>query len=76
MRIIENPQQFRERLRAKLKEQIAGPNANDAVAADTADDSESKIAINLERGIYNFILQKASRENIVKKWDNPYFVQA
>ena len=76
MRIIENPQQFRERLRAKLNEQIVGPNANDAVAADTADDSESKIAINLERGIYNFILQKASRENIVKKWDNPYFVQA
>lgn len=83
MRIIENPQQFRERLRAKLKEQILCSDA--AAAADTAtvatvataveDTTASKIAINLERGIYNFILQKSSRENIVKKWDNPYFVQ-
>jgi DNA-directed RNA polymerase subunit M/transcription elongation factor TFIIS len=81
MRIIENPQQFRERLQAKLKEQIL---CSDAAAADTAtvatvatveDTTASKIAINLERGIYNFILQKSSRENIVKKWDNPYFVQ-
>ena len=82
MRIIENPQQFRERLRAKLSEQIHGSNtdtdadADADVDADTTTGSKSKIAINLERGIYNFILQKASRENIVKKWDNPYFVQA
>jgi transcription elongation factor S-II len=83
MRVIENPQQFRERLQAKLKEQILCADAT--AAADTAtvatvatvveDTTASKIAINLERGIYNFILQKSSRENIVKKWDNPYFVQ-
>ena len=79
MRIIENPQQFRERLQTKLKELILGSSDPDVEATTTAATAtaatESKIAINLERGIYNFILQKASRENIVKKWDNPYFVQ-
>ena len=80
MRIIENPQQFRERLQTKFKEQILCSDATatataTATAATAAEDTASKIAINLERGIYNFILKKASRENIVKKWDNPYFVQ-
>ena len=86
MRIIENPQQFRERLQAKLKDQISGTGCDgDSISGGVAADSSSssysssttasKIAINIERGIYNFILQKASRENIVKKWDNPYFVQ-
>jgi transcription elongation factor S-II len=87
MRIIHNPQQFRERLQTKLKELVLlGPGGVDVADAtsDTGTDSNcgsrndtaaSKIAINMERGIYNYILQKASRENIVKKWDNPYFVQ-
>ena len=88
MRIIENPQQFRERLQAKLKELVLlGPGGVDALenattgigGTDSNDgsrsDAASKIAINMERGIYNYILKKASRENIVKKWDNAYFVQ-
>jgi DNA-directed RNA polymerase subunit M/transcription elongation factor TFIIS len=29
---------------------------------------------NLEKGIYNYAIQKASSKNIVKKWDNPSFV--
>ena len=88
MRIIENPQQFRERLQANLKELVLlGPGGVDAVenattgigGTDSNDgsrsDAASKIAINMERGVYNYILKKASRENIVKKWDNAYFVQ-
>jgi len=32
-------------------------------------------SLNLEKGIFNFSLKKAELLNIVKKWDNPYFVQ-
>lgn len=68
MRIIENPTQFRVNLRDKIKGVLVCP--------DTCDDgTATMLACNLERGIYNFILQKSTRENIVKKWDNPYMVQ-
>ena len=30
---------------------------------------------NLEKGIYNNSLETANRLNVIKKWDNPYFVQ-
>ena len=68
MRIIENPTQFRVNLRDKIKDVLA--------CQDTCDDATATmLACNLERGIYNFIIQKSTRENIVKKWDNPYMVQ-
>jgi len=38
-------------------------------------DYSQKQAINLEKGIFNYALKEASNRNIVKKWDNPYFVQ-
>jgi len=30
---------------------------------------------NLEKGIYNYSLKEATRRKVIKKWDNPYFVQ-
>lgn len=33
------------------------------------------IVSNLEKGIYNFSLDYASKKKIVKKWDNEFFVQ-
>lgn len=38
------------------------------------DDAE-KVCINLEKGIYNYSLHEANMRKIVKKWDNPRFVQ-
>ena len=32
-------------------------------------------AINLEKGIHNWALQEATTRKVVKKWDNPFFVQ-
>ena len=34
-----------------------------------------KQTINLEKGLFNYALKEANRRNVVKKWDNPYFVQ-
>ena len=34
-----------------------------------------KISRNIERGIYNFTLKECTNRKLLKKWDNPYFVQ-
>jgi len=56
---IANPENFRSNIRTK----IAGVLKNE------------KNALNLEKGIYNFALKEATNRKVVKKWDNPYFVQ-
>jgi len=67
---IADPDSFREKVRAKLTERFtntSGMNMNQDVAANAA--------LNLERGIYNYTLRESDTKNIVKKWDNGYFVQ-
>jgi transcription elongation factor S-II len=59
MRKIDNPDSFRNNIRSKLQELL---------------ESEKK-AINLEKGIYNYALKEANNRKVVKKWDNPYYVQ-
>jgi transcription elongation factor S-II len=59
LRKIENPEKFRSNIRLKLDEII----------------HNEKNCINLERGIFNFALNEAKNRKVVKKWDNPYFVQ-
>ena len=34
-----------------------------------------KISRNIERGVYNFALKQATTRKLLKKWDNPFFVQ-
>ena len=38
-------------------------------------DAAANAALNLERGIYNYTLRESDTKNIVKKWENGYFVQ-
>jgi transcription elongation factor S-II len=82
MRTVTNPTGFRNNLRLKFKEVLqAGLDAGHGDSRDAAscklhsEDAMEALSINLERGIYNFIVQKATKEQIVKKWSNPYFVQ-
>jgi len=58
-RKIENPEQFRKNIREKL-----------AVFFE-----KEKDAINLEKGVHNWALKEATNKKVVKKWDNPFFVQ-
>ena len=58
-RKIENPELFRKNIRAKL-----------AVYFE-----KEKYAINLETGVHNWALKEATNKKVVKKWDNPFFVQ-
>lgn len=56
---IANPDDFRNNVRQKLLKMV---------------DSE-RISENIEKGVFNFSIHKASEVNIVRKWDNTYFVQ-
>jgi len=58
-RKITNPEQFRLNIRGKLNIVL----------------ENEKHSSNLEKGIFNYALKEASNRKVVKKWDNPYFVQ-
>lgn len=59
LRKVENPEQFRSNIRSKLDEIL----------------KNEKNSSNLEKGIFNFALNEAKNRKVVKKWDNPYFIQ-
>jgi transcription elongation factor S-II len=61
VRKIENPETFRENIRKKLSKFFALDS--------------TKHANNLEKGIHNWALKEATSKKVVKKWDNPFFVQ-
>ena len=58
MRQIKNPEQFRDNICKNLNKIIG----------------DIKICKNLEKGLVNYSIMKANEINIVKKWDNEYFV--
>jgi len=59
MRTVSEPEIFRANVKLNLGEIL----------------DDTKTGDNLERGIYNAVLQIADEKNIVKKWENVYFVQ-
>ena len=59
MRKIDNPEEFRKNMTMKLTHLMEDENA----------------CVNLEKGIYNYCLDHATNLNVVKKWDNYYFVK-
>ena len=65
---IADPEAFRAKVRAKLTERFVN-------AMNESPDTAANMALNLERGIYNYTLRESDTKNIVKKWDNGYFVQ-
>jgi len=66
MKEIKNPSEFRNNITNKLQERLE----NIGVISD----DYNKMAKNLEKGIYNFCVVDAGKKNIVKKWDNEYFI--
>ena len=59
MRVVKDPEAFRNNVKAKLTKLFDGFKIH---------------GINLEKGIYNYAIKESVRKNLVKKWDNPYFV--
>ena len=58
MKQISNPKEFRENIVIKLNTYV----------------ENKKKCINIEKSIYNFTIQEATRKKVVKKWDNKYFI--
>ena len=58
---INNPEEFRKNICNKLMLLSKTENKD--------------LFINLEKGIYNFAIKEANQRKIVKKWENPKFVQ-
>ena len=58
---ISNSENFRKNICQKLKLII--------------NDVDNKIVSNLEKGIFNFAIKEANSRKIIKKWENPFFVQ-
>lgn len=59
IRKIENPEQFRLNIREKLHKFF-----DEYVSAE-----------NLEKGVYNWAIKESNNKKVMKKWDNPFFVQ-
>lgn len=59
MHLINNPEQFRNNIVTKLTDIIG----------------EETISINLEKGIFNYAIKEGTSRKIIKKWDNPLFIQ-
>ena len=56
---IANPESFRTNIRNKIAPIIG----------------DETVAINLEKGIFNYAIKEANSRKIVKKWENPHFAQ-
>ena len=56
---IQHPDLFRANIRKKLDEIL----------------KDEKNTLNLEKGIFNYALKEADQRKVIKKWDNPLFVQ-
>lgn len=59
MHKIENSETFRQNIVSKLKNILV----------------DESVCSNLEKGIFNYSLEQADKLNVVKKWDNTYFVK-
>jgi transcription elongation factor S-II len=63
-------------LKNKLKENnyITNDCENEKLENNEIDEMYTKYAKNLEKGIYNYCINQSTERNIVKKWENQYFV--
>ena len=58
MRQVNNPVDFRNKIKLELLKHLP----------------DEKTCNNLEKGIYNFCIKESNNKNIIKKWDNIYFI--
>ena len=59
IKVIEDPQSFRNQIRSKINEKL----------------NNEKYALNLEIGILNWSIKEANARRVIKKWDNFYFIK-
>ena len=81
MRTIENPETFRKNVITKIDGIVSVYSATlltlptSSVNSTDKSSKKEKRSINLEKSIYNYSVKEATQRKVVKKWDNPYFVE-
>ena len=75
---IAHPEHFRNEVRKRLATIVLSATAESDDLTHTPDTEggagTDNIPTNIEKGVYNWAIQHASKHNIVKKWSNPFFV--
>ena len=64
---VDNQEDFRKNICEKLVEKMKPTKFPEPLLKN--------VAFNLEKGIYNYTIQKSNERHIVKKWENSYFVE-
>jgi DNA-directed RNA polymerase subunit M/transcription elongation factor TFIIS len=76
---IAYPDNFRAEVRKRIEALLGGTgnigtDNTDNTDTDTGNTGTGTIASNIEKGIFNWTIQHATKNNIVKKWSNPFFI--
>ena len=70
---VTNPEAFRIKICGMLAQRLLGAMEG-SINVQVLPENTRKIVINLEKGIFNFCIQEATKKNLIKKWENSYFV--
>jgi len=71
---IAYPDQFRAEIRKRIASLLKSDSIDDATGHPEAGNDIETFSANIEKGIFNWTIQHASKNNIVKKWSNTFFV--
>jgi hypothetical protein len=71
---IKNPTQFRENIRTKLSAMLGDLDLLQLIAKQNSI-TEETVAINIEKGVFNYTIRECNFRKLVKKWENPTFIQ-
>ena len=79
---IAYPDEFRNQVKKRIAALLHATHGSGSETAETAEPAETAetaetidtISTNIEKGIFNWVIQHASKNNIVRKWSNPFFV--
>jgi len=85
--IVSNPTEFRKNIVGKFQQQIQTYTEKEKeIQTYTTEkekekekelqtEKEPKVGCNIEKSVYNYAIQEAKRRKIIKKWENPLFLQ-
>lgn len=68
---INNPEQFRQNIRDKITGVLEKSGILDKITKMKRED----VAVNMEKGVFNYTIRESNFRKLVKKWENPTFVQ-
>lgn len=71
---INDPEEFRKNIRTRITAVLAESAILDKIVEKHNIPIEN-VAINLEKGVFNYAIREASFRKLVKKWENPAFAQ-